>query len=127
MWTATELRALPEEAQELIIKAIKYTYKKISQPIQNLMNLNAMFGKPGGGTRTVVKTQMLYRISLRARTEVAEWETHMTVAYDTSGKGKSALTAAAYRGLEAEVYKYTEECKSLVPFMTLQNSLTQLI
>ena len=33
----------------------------------------------------------------------------MTAAYDTSGKGKAALTAAAYRGLEAEVYQYTEE------------------
>ena len=33
----------------------------------------------------------------------------MTAQYDTSGKGKSALTAAAYRGLEAEVYSYTEE------------------
>ena len=29
--------------------------------------------------------------------------------YDTSGKGKSALIAAAYRGLQAEIYSYTEE------------------
>lgn len=33
----------------------------------------------------------------------------MTGEFDTSGKGKSALIAAAYRGLEAEVYSYTEE------------------
>ena len=34
---------------------------------------------------------------------------YYTGTFDTSGKGKSALTAAAYRGLQAEVYNYTEE------------------
>jgi len=52
---------------------------------------------------------MLYRISLRARNEVANWEHFMTADFDTSGTGQSALVAAAYRGLEAEVYRYTEE------------------
>ena len=50
---------------------------------------------------------MTYRITLRARHEVAEWENHMTQEYDKSGKGKSALFANAYGGLHAEVLAYT--------------------
>jgi len=52
---------------------------------------------------------MTYRISLWARRDVAEWEEQMEQPYDTSGKGKSALIAAAYRGLQAAIYSYTEE------------------
>lgn len=33
----------------------------------------------------------------------------MTSPLDTSGAGKSALQAAAYKGWEAEIYSYTEE------------------
>jgi len=108
-WTATELRGLPKEAKDAISYAINQTYQLTAQPIQNLINLNPILGKPSSGTRTICKTPMLYRISLRARKEVADWEHYMTADFDTSGKGKSALVAAAYRGLEAEVYKYTEE------------------
>ena len=102
MWTATELRQLPREAKELIVVAIAYSLKKTVQPIQNLTNLQAMLGKPGGGSRTISKTPMLYRMSLRARNEVEDWESHMTGQFDIAGKGKSALIAAAYRNLEAE-------------------------
>ena len=78
------------------------------QPLQNLINLNATLGKPSGGARTICKTPMLYRLSLRARVDVADWEELMTGDFDTAGKGKSALLAAAYRSIEAEVYNYTE-------------------
>lgn len=81
----------------------------MAQPIQNLINLNAMLGKPSGGTGTVCKTPMLYRITLRSRNNVGQWEDEMTGDYDTAGTGKPALVAAAYRGLQAEIYKYTEE------------------
>jgi len=101
--TATELRGLPKEAKEAIASAINQSYQHTSQPIQNLINLNPILGKPSGGTRTICKTPMLYRISLRSRKEVANWEEEMTAEFDTSGKGKSALVAAAYRGLEAEI------------------------
>jgi len=52
---------------------------------------------------------MLYRTTLRSRNEVALWEEEHTGDFDTSGKGKSAMKAAAYRGLQAAIYKYTEE------------------
>ena len=63
--------------------------------MQNMINLNSMLGKPGGGSRTICKTPMLYRLSLRARGDVADWEELMTGEHDTAGKGKSALVAAA--------------------------------
>lgn len=68
-----------------------------------------MLGEPGGGSKVVSKTLMTYRISFRARDEIAEWESYMTGNFDTAGKGKSALIVAAFRVLEARVYGYTEE------------------
>lgn len=70
MWTTTELRSLPKEGMELVASAIAYSFTKAVQPIQNLTNLQAMLGKPGGGSRTVSKTPMLYRMSLGGRNQV---------------------------------------------------------
>ena len=109
MWLPSELRSLPEFLKELIASAISYSFKKAVQPIQNLTNLQAMLGKPGGGSRTISKTPVLYRMSLRGRHEVEDCEEDYTGEFDTAGKGKSALLAAAYRSIEAEVYNYTEE------------------
>jgi len=96
VWTSTALKKLPPEGKELMSDAMQKPLKKIAQPIQNLINLNAMLGKPSGGTRTVCKTPMLYRITLRSRNEVAHWEEEHMGEYDTAGKGKSALIAVAY-------------------------------
>jgi len=52
---------------------------------------------------------MLYRHALRGRNAVATWESFMTAGFDTAGKGKSALLAAAYRSIKAEVYSLTED------------------
>lgn len=108
-WTGIEVRSLPIESKIRISRAINSSHIKAVQPLQNLINLNAMLGKPGGGARTICKTPMLYRLPLRARGDVADWEELMTGDFDTSGKGKSALIAAAYRNLKAEVYNFIEE------------------
>jgi len=122
-WTATELRELPVERKKLMAAAMEKVFTKLAQPVQSLINLNPVLGKPSGGTRTVYKTPMTYRISLRARTDVAEWEEQMEQPFDTSGKGKSALMAAAYRGLQAEIYNYTEE-QVIGVFHDFENFLT---
>lgn len=96
---STDLNSLPEEGKELMAYVMEKTFKELPQPIQNLINLNAMLGKPSGGTRPVCKTRMLYRITLRTRNNAAEWEDGDTSGkgnFDTSGKRKSALFAAAY-------------------------------
>ena len=93
-----------------------YSCKEAVQPTQNVTNLQAR-----GGSRTICKTPVLYRMSLRARHEVEDWESNMTGDFDTAGKGKSALIAAAHRNLEAEVYTFTEEqvigvCQDMAKF-----------
>jgi len=52
---------------------------------------------------------MLYRHTLRVREQVGIWEDNNTGSFDTAGKGKSALLAAAYRSIKAEVYGQTED------------------
>ena len=56
-----------------------------------------------------MQNPMLYRHTLRGREQVAEWENINTCPFDTAGKGKSALLAAAYRSIKAEVYSQTED------------------
>ena len=95
---ATEIHV---EIKQLIAEALGYSFKKVVQPTQNLTNLQTMLAKPGVGSRSISKTPVLYRLSLRVRHEVPNWETNMTGDFDTAGKGRSALIAA--------VYSYTAE------------------
>ena len=59
-------------------------------------------GKPNGGTRTICKTPMLYRMSMRGLQGIRQWETGHTKEYDTAKTGSSASYAALIRGLKAE-------------------------
>jgi len=52
----------------------KILHQKTVQPIQNMLNLHPLLGKPGGASRTICKTPMLYRHTLRGRDHVAQWE-----------------------------------------------------
>jgi len=108
-WTNQELKKAPTRVKQRLSTSVRYSFKKAVQPIQNMLNLHPLLGKPGGGSRTICKTPMLYRHALRGRNSVAVWESFMTAGYDTAGKGKSALLAAAYRSIKAEVYSLTED------------------
>jgi len=99
----------PTRVKERLATSIRYSTKKAVQPIQNMLNLHPLLGKPGGGSRTICKTPMLYRHTLRGREQVGLWEDNNTGSFDTAGKGKSALLAAAYRSIKAEVYGQTED------------------
>ena len=46
---------------------------------------------------------MLYRMTNRGRSEVAEWEKAFLEDYETATKGSSALSAALQRNLVQEV------------------------
>lgn len=43
------------------------------------------------------KTPITYRSPLCATSEVQEWEQYMPGSFDTAGKGKAALLAAAFK------------------------------
>ena len=46
---------------------------------------------------------MLYRMACRCDDSVSEWSINKNIAHDTSGKNKSALTAALVRAVKAEI------------------------
>ena len=46
---------------------------------------------------------MLYRILCRCDDDVAQWAVDKDIQHDTAGKGKSALSAALFRALLAEM------------------------
>lgn len=77
--------------------------KSLVTPHQNLLNLLALLGKLPGGIRTICKTPMCYRMICRIDTGVEQLDVNKSAAYDTCGKGKSALFAAVTRNLIAEV------------------------
>ena len=62
-----------------------------------------MLGKPSGGSRTVAKTPMWWRTMCKLDTYVENWDNEHIQSYDTAGKGKSVLVAAALRNVFAEV------------------------
>ncbi len=72
-------------------------------PHQHLLNLNPLLGKPGGGSRTVCKTPVLYRMECRADEEVEVWERENKTVYDSAAERSSAFLSACLRNLKAEV------------------------
>lgn len=103
------LKKAPTRVNERLATSIRYCTQKAVQHIQNMLNLHPLLGKPGGGSRTICKTPMLYRHTLRGRGLAGQWEDNNTGSFDTAGKGKFALLAAAYRSIKAEIYGQTED------------------
>ncbi len=91
-----ELLCLPDAALNLITLALN---KSMSQ----LVSLNPLLGKPGGGIRTICKTPMIYRMALRTNTAVPNGEIQNKQPYDSATRGSSALTAALVRNVRAEI------------------------
>ena len=102
-WTCTELKALPDFAKSEIADALDKGIKSIAWPLQMLLNLMALLGKPNGGDRTVSKTPMLYRMVVRYLTEFKEWAIQHSQEYDSAKRGSSALRAALLRNVVSEV------------------------
>ena len=93
---------MPHIASGHIVDALNAANAEFVVPHQLLVNLNPILGKPSG-VRTICKTPMLYRLSAQCDTTVQGWERIHTANYDTSGKGQSALQAALFRTVLAEV------------------------
>ena len=72
-------------------------------PHQFLLPLNALMGKPNNTCRTVCKTPVPYRLTLRANESVRKLEIQNKMPYDKASIGSSALLAALKRNLRAEI------------------------
>ena len=103
MWHPAELRGLPLIARQDIADKINLAFQTLAWPHQSIVSLNPCLGKPNGGVRTICKTPMLYRMSLRGLKGVPKWERMFTQAYDKAKRGSSCLLAALAKGLRAEV------------------------
>ena len=103
VWAPKELKSLPGQCKEWIANSINHAQLNIVVPHQMLISLNPLLGKPNFGCRTICKTPMLYRMCLRADDEINEWEDNNKQKYDKATKKSSALLAALWRNLMAEL------------------------
>ena len=103
VWTPSELRSLPETAKAALASSIQSSLRAVASPHQQLISLNPLLGKPNNSCRTICKTPVLYRMTLRADNSVKEWEIANRQTYDKATVGSSALLAALKRNLVAEI------------------------
>ena len=108
VWSPGELRGLPSQAKSWIAKSIEMPLNRACVPHQDLVSLNPLLGKKVG-CRTICKTPMLYRMTIRADSEVPDWEDRNKQPYDKATKGSSALQAALWRNLMAELAHWLGE------------------
>ena len=101
-WGPKEIASLPEIACKPISNAENVALSNFVVPHQQLLNLNAVLGKPKG-VRTVSKTPVLYRMWARSEDNIPKWEKHNAGSFDSAVKGWSATRAATLRSLIAEV------------------------
>ena len=89
--------------KQYVAHCIQSSLQAVSMPYQLLCPLNALLGKPNNKCRTVCKTPVLYRMTLRANQSVRAWELANIQPYDKATVGSSALLAALKRNLQAEL------------------------
>ena len=100
-WKAIETINIPPVAKDGIAKSIQTQIRLLAAPIQNLVNLHPLLGKPIG-RRTVCKTPMLYRSLCRFFDQLDSWDKNNPYPHDTAQTGNSAIFAAAVRNVLAE-------------------------
>ena len=102
-WLPSELVKLPSPAKAAICDSIQLQGILLVPPVQNLLNLHPLLGKPKG-RRTIVKTPMLYRGLCRSLGGIDSWDEQSKYEHDSAQKGNSALAAALLRNVAAEAY-----------------------
>ena len=104
-WLASELANLPDEVLSPIADAVDLGIVMLSWAHQMLLEINPELGKPGGGERTISLTPKIYRLWTKTRKMVLSgWQNDNAAHYNAAKKGSSALKAAAWRALFAEVH-----------------------
>ena len=106
-WHMSTLKELPDVCISSIADAIKQSVDEVAVPHQSLCSLNACLGKPSGGLRTISKLPMTNRLYNKVSNNVVNWEKQIIAnacgPYETAQKGCSALDAALYRNVVAEI------------------------
>ena len=102
-WDKNEILLAPPQILKSISEVLQESLSKVVQPIQNLLNLNPLLGKPKGH-RTICKTPMLYRFVCKSMQQISTWSNDCHSTHDACVKGSSAHIAAAVRSTLNEAY-----------------------
>ena len=65
IWKPSEIRGSPMICKDHLSSTVQRPLRAVSMPHQLLRPLNALLGKPNEKLRTVCKTPVLYRVTLR--------------------------------------------------------------
>ena len=110
-WGNTELRHLPDIASGASADAIQQSLRTVAWPHQLLISINACLGKPGkpNADSRIIRKKKIYRATVSNRNNVKQWSIDSKDSFDSSAKGGSALYAALYRNLFAEIAHWLGE------------------
>ena len=104
-WETRELRALDDDAAEGFAKLLTRIEEEVAWPIQTLINLIVLMGKPKGGVRPIALMTMLYRLWSKIRgNEIRQWEELHKGPWDAAIRGSSALRAAVLGAFFSELH-----------------------
>ena len=126
-WSPAEVIQLTDEGKDRLVEFIRGVQRDVCLPLQDILALVAMLGKPLGGGRPVAILGMIYRIMMAdEKHTVTGWSEARAGFWDSTIQGNSALQAALIRSLKSETACLLGE----PPFNlcgTWRNSMTALV
>ena len=85
-WTASELKGLPDCCKSSLSACMDKQKQICTPPLQSLLNLHPLLGKPNGTTRTICKTPMLsHRTMCRSITSIDGYDLANKSSFDDTG------------------------------------------
>ena len=92
LWRVREWHVLPEEAKGMLTEILNQMEQSLIFPVQALLNVIAMMGKPSGGERPICLTTAIYRLYSRIRkTSVSTWEADKAGFWDSAVRNSLPL------------------------------------
>ena len=98
------------EVAQALADLLNSIEQKCAWPIQVLINIIVLMGKPQGGVRPIALMPMIYRIWTKIRKPLlVEWEYENRGPWDAAVRGSSALRAAILSAFHDEIAHYNDE------------------
>ena len=81
-WEVDHLKSMPYEVAQSFAILLNCVEEKLAWPVQILLNLIVLMGKPNGGVRPIALMPMLYRLwSKIRRVDIHKWDNTHTQAH----------------------------------------------
>ena len=99
-WEVEHLKSMTEEVAQAFADILNQVEEKVAWPVQTLLSLIVLMGKPNGGVKPIALMPMLYRLwSKVRRVDIHVWDEDHTGFWDAAIRGSSALRAAVVGAL----------------------------